>query len=160
VRFEKFTKGTFVPLALICLLLAGSAAGASGSLPEIAGWSCGELRSTEFDAVSGNQGSWQERDYRTPSGVRIKATLMAGKGPGKLRVPQAGTDSSDGAYGAGSSYRVLTIEGAGAILEIHPLLGHSLAADLGDATLTVESDSYGLDSDEFLEAAGIILRTL
>ncbi|MDR3353529.1 MAG: hypothetical protein LBO21_00665 [Synergistaceae bacterium] len=146
-------------MALV-VLAAGVCWAASFSLPEIDGWKCGEIMSADFDAVSGNQGYWLQRDYTTPSGTPIEAILMGGKGPGNLRMPPPGTDSATGVYGDGGTFRTLRAGGFPAILENRPLLGLSLSVNLGGATVTFESARFALSEDEFIEAASVIIRSM
>ena len=148
-------------LALISLVLSiGASEAAPLSLPEIDGWMCGEIRSVDFDAVSGNQGYWRERGYTTPSGASVNAILMGGKGPGGLRAPSIGTNSSAGVYGDGGTFRTLRAGGFPAILENRPLIGLSLSVNLGDAAVTFESGTFALTEDEFIEAASVIIRSM
>jgi hypothetical protein len=148
-------------LALTSLAIAvGVCDAAPLSLPEIDGWKCGEIRSADFDAVSGNQGYWRERGYTTPSGVPVNAILMGGKGPGDLRMPPPGTNSATGVYGDGGTFRALRAGGFPAILENRPLLGLSLSVNLGGATVTFESGAFAPAEDEFIEAASVIIRSM
>ncbi|MDR1482666.1 MAG: hypothetical protein LBI74_08585 [Synergistaceae bacterium] len=142
------------------MLASGLCEAALPSLPEIDGWECGELRSTDFNAVSGNQGIWLERDYRSPSRVPIKAVLMAGKGPGELGALQPGIDASTALYGDGGTFRTLVTEGFPSILENRPILGLSLSVNLGGATATFESSAFALAEDDFIEAASVIIRSI
>jgi hypothetical protein len=158
VILKKLLKLSLV-LASVVLALSVCEA-ASLSLPEIGGWECGELRSTDFDAVSGNQGSWLERDYRTPSRVSIKAVLMVGKGPGELRAPPPGTNASTSVYGDGGTFRTFVMEGFPAILENRPILGLALSVHLDGATATFESDTFALAEDDFIEAASVIIQSI
>ena len=69
----------FLLAAAIAALAAAQAFAAA--LPEVDGWTCGPLRETQLDAVSGHQGQWLEREYRTANGVKFLAVWMEGAGP-------------------------------------------------------------------------------
>ncbi|MDR3331825.1 MAG: hypothetical protein LBT08_04285 [Synergistaceae bacterium] len=146
---------------LACFAFLAAVAGADDerlSLPEIKGWTSGELRETTLDTVSGNQGCWQERNYRTESGVNVRAILTSGAGPRFHGNISQSVDSSDGPFGSGSRYRTLSIEvGDGlpllAALETHPLLGRSIAIKTPLGTLTMESDSFSADDEDFVSIA-------
>lgn len=127
----------------------GGAAEEAPSLGTVPGWECGELRAVQFDSVSGNQGFWQERDYRTPKGASFKATLMSGKGPKYYNQPPGGIKSNDGPYGSGSTYETVTVGGYRAVLETHPILGVSLAVNAFAAgyVLTLEGGNWIVPGD-------------
>jgi hypothetical protein len=131
---------------------------ASLGIPE--GWQCGEPRSAEFSAVSGSQGFWIERDYRTSDGFAIKATLMTGKGPGTLYVPPLGTDSAEGPLGSGGEYKTLTVGECRALFERLPFRGVVLAISTDLGVLTLESPSEDLDCERFVSAAGLLVSCL
>ncbi|MDR1021305.1 MAG: hypothetical protein LBL73_11150 [Synergistaceae bacterium] len=123
------------------------------------GWQCGGLKTVRLDAVSGNQGFWLERDYRTGDGVSLKAILMGGKGPVMLNVPAPQTESSDGLLGAGRTYRTLTAGGFPALLERDQFLGLSLAVIIPGAVLTVETPPGPAD-EEITDIALVLLSLM
>ena len=126
---------------------------APAGLPEIPGWQNGESKVVGLDTVSGNHGFWIERLYRTADGGAFKATWMGGKGPSFLYPPTSGLLRDDGPIGAGATYETLQIGENLAILESHPTLGLSLALLLPDGVLTLESDVYGMEKEQIVEAA-------
>lgn len=149
-------------LYLLLSLIAPSLVSAQGtpSLPEIPGWDCGTLRTTNFDTVSGNQGTWLQRDYRSASGASFRATLMTGKGPSMPGFPPDGIDTNDGFIGVGSSYRTLEICGYRATAEIHPVLGASVAVKLADGYLTLESGPYGMSAEELIDVSSQLVSSM
>ena len=148
--------------SLAILLLFASAvlplrADAHASLGSPEGWQCGELRSTEFSAVSGSQGFWLERSYRTPDGIPIEATLMTGKGPGALYVPPAGIDAAEGPLGSGGEYKTTMVGEHPALLERYPFRGVVLAVKTDAGTLTLESPSADLSDEDIVFAASALV---
>jgi hypothetical protein len=147
-------------LALLFMACLSPRAGAAAdvSLPEVRGWECGEPRVISFDSVSGSQGFWWERDYRTPEGTRFKATLMGGKGPKYYNQPAHGIESDDGPFGSGGTYETIMVGGYRAVLETHPILGVSLAVNASDAgcVLTLEAGNW-TPPGEIIGAAEILL---
>ena len=141
--------------AVIFLCIGGSGAESIPSLPEIEGWVCGELRTVQLDAVSGNQGYWQERDYRTEGGVSLKATLLWGTGPRFYNQPTAGVSASAGE----ATYEIVSIGGFKSTVERDPLLGYSVAVNAFDRmfSLTVECDPY-VNRDELLRVVEALLE--
>ncbi|MDR1915356.1 MAG: hypothetical protein LBQ58_02130 [Synergistaceae bacterium] len=153
----------FYAITLCLLLVLGGVGSASQehTLPAVPGWQCGELKEVEFDAVSGNQGFWQERDYRTPGGVSFKAVIMGGKGPKYYNQPPDGVISDDGPLGSGGTYRTVTVGGYRAVLETHPLLGISLAVNAFKSgyVLTIEGSAWLSESD-LIDAAQTLIPLL
>ncbi|MDR0616080.1 MAG: hypothetical protein LBG29_04665 [Synergistaceae bacterium] len=123
------------------------------------GWTCGELKITQLDAVSGKQGFWSEREYRTGNGVSLKAALIGGKGPAWLNVPAPGLESGDGFLGAGKTYETLFAGDYPAILELDRLLGTSLSVIIPGATLTIETPE-SLSGDDIVELALVLLHAM
>lgn len=147
--------GLVLPVLLIILALPGPAA--AWTLPDIPGFTGGEVQRTPLEAPSGNFGEWLVRDYRTGGGRTLKATLMAGPGAGELRTPPEGMKADDRPLGFGSSYEGLTVEGKRALLEEVPTVGLALAVALADdATLTLESSS--LSREDLLRAASAFIQ--
>lgn len=124
------------------------------ALPDIPGWVCGELKVARFDAVSGNYGYWQERDYRTPGGIGLKAVLMYGNGPKFYNLPPNGVASNDLPVGSGATYEIILLKGYRSLIEYHPTLGYSVAVNAFEKkyTLTVECGPF--------EKRGDVLRTV
>lgn len=151
-----------LPLSLLLCLILSSCVFAQGApnLPDVPGWICGELRTTNLDTVSGNQGVWSQRDYRAASGLPIRATLMTGKGPKMLRFPPMKVDANDGPLGSGCTYRTLEIGGHAAIVETHPVLGVSVVVSLDGGYLTLESGDYGVTAEDATAAASSLLAAM
>ena len=138
-------------------IFAGSALAEAESvpgLPEIEGWQCGELRTAQLEAVSGNQGYWQERDYRTNSGVPLKATLLCGAGPRFYNQPPSGTSASAGQ----ATYEITQVGGFKSTIERDPVLGYSVAVNAFDRgfSLTVECGPH-IDRAELLRSVEALL---
>jgi hypothetical protein len=134
-----------------------AAGDASPSLPEVPGWQCGGLRSVQLDAVSGNQGYWQERDYKTDGGTTLKATLLWGAGPKFFNQPPAGISNADGA----SSYEIISIGGYKSSIERDPILGYSVAVNAFERkfSLTVECGAFE-NRGEVIRCVEAILKNL
>lgn len=158
-KFLRLFSLSILPLALTLLSFPASAQDAPG-LPDVPGWGCSELRETRLNAVSSNQGTWFQRDYRTAASVTIRATLMTGKGPGMLRFPPENPGSNDGPLGSGCTYRTLEIGGREAVVETHPLLGVSVFMSLDDGYLTLESGGYGFSENDVVPAAAALLGAM
>ncbi|MDR1943771.1 MAG: hypothetical protein LBQ19_03020, partial [Synergistaceae bacterium] len=104
-----YKKSAFAAALLLLLsIIAPAYAESQARLGSPDGWRSGELRSVTLDTVSGNQGYWLERDYRTATGVSFKATLIGGKGvAARFTTRQGG--SSDGVLGSGGVYKTFMI---------------------------------------------------
>lgn len=145
----------FMLAAAIAALAASQAFAAA--LPEVEGWACGPLRETQLDAVSGHQGQWLEREYRTANGVKFLAVWMEGAGP-KLWKPVTEVGEG-GETSGGESAEKISVAGRGAMLESRPVLGLSLVVKLGkDGVLTLESQSA--DMDELTRAAETLIEQM
>ncbi len=141
-----------IPAAAVLLLTAFQARAAT--LPEINGWTNGELRETKLETISGNHGDWQEREYRTSGGAKFLAVWMEGAGP-KLWRRTAETGEARGEESA----KTVAVAGRDATLESRPVLGLSLVVKVGtDGVLTLESQS--VNEDELTEAAEILISAL
>ncbi len=142
----------FLLAAAIAALTASQAFAAA--LPEIDGWTCGPLRETQLDAVSGHHGQWLEREYRTANGAKFLAVWMEGAGPALWKsVTEVG---ENGEASGGESAEKISVAGRDAMLEIRPVLGLSLVVKLGkDGVLTLESQSA--DRDELARAAETLI---
>ena len=150
MNFRKFL------LAAAIAALAASQAFAA-ALPEVDGWTCGPLRETQLDAVSGRQGQWLEREYRTANGVKFLAVWMEGAGP-KLWKPVTEVGEG-GETSGGESAEKISVAGHGAMLESRPVLGLSLVVKLGkDGVLTLESQSAV--RDELTRAAETLIEQM
>jgi len=149
----------FWSFGLMCLIIFFGAVCAvaenSPSLPEIEGWQCGEMRVVHLDAVSGNQGDWQERDYRTGGGISLKATLLSGSGPRFYNQPPAGVSNSAGQ----TTYEIISIGGFKSTIERDPVLGYSIAVNAFDKkfSLTVESGPF-VDRAMLLRSVEVLLE--
>lgn len=128
-------------------------------LPEIDGWTCGELRVTQLDSVTGNHGEWSMRRYSSSRGTFI-ATMMTGNGPKYLYIPSDDIAAGDGPLGSGASYETRIVYGRRAIAETHPLLGTSLTVALTGRTLVLESPQYGMSTDDLADAAAAVIQQL
>jgi hypothetical protein len=151
-----------IPAVLILVILHGAApAAGTPSLPELPGWRCGELRSVQFDAVSGNHGYWQERDYRTPDGTSMTSTLTFGTGPKFYNQPPNGVISDGEFPGEGASYEIISISGFRALIEKDPLIGYSVAVNAFERkfTLTVEFDRF-TNRDTAISCAETLTRAV
>jgi|GEM_PF-4991671 len=113
--------------------------GRHDKLPDMTGWANGETRTTILDTVSGNKGTWTERDYRTAQGVAVHAAWIDGAGPKGWGVSSNDTFSDDGLMGSGATYKTISICGIRASVDHHPITGYSIAAAFGDGALTLES---------------------
>jgi hypothetical protein len=152
-RFRLY--GLVLPVLLIILALPGTAS--AWTLPDIPGFTGGEVQRTPLEAPSGSFGEWLVRVYTTGGGRTMKATMMAGPGAGELRTPPEGMKTDDRPLGFGSSYEGITVEGKRALLEEVPAVGLALAVALADdATLTLESSS--LSRENLLKAASAFVR--
>ena len=147
---------SFILIFAVIFLTAGRVGAESvPSLPEIEGWQCGEMKTVQLDAASGNQGYWQERDYRTDGGIPIKATLLWGSGPRFYNQPPTGTSSSAGR----ATYEIVSIGGFKSTIEFDPALGYSVAVNAFDRrfSLTVECGPF-IDRTELLQSVEILLE--
>ncbi len=150
MKFRKFL------LAAAVAALAASQAFAA-TLPEIDGWTCGPLRETQLDAVSGHHGQWLEREYRTANGAKFLAVWMEGAGP-SLWQPVTEVGES-GETSGGESAEKISVAGRDAMLESRPVLGLSLVVKLvKDGVLTLESQSA--DRDELVRAAETLIAQM
>lgn len=158
--FSRFFRICLVLFLLGTLTTPALSFAESPVLPEISGWENGELMTTALETVSGTQGLWQERTYRTPDGCSARAILMAGKGTAFIYPPQEGVASNDGPLGSGATYETTKINGCLAILENHPLLGITLTVNTPQGVLTLESMTYGMKKEDILEIADRVLLSM
>ena len=146
---------------LVCLVFFIGAtcaeADTTPSLPDIEGWQCGETRSVQLDAVSGNKGYWQEKDYRTDGGIPLKATMLWGAGPKFYNQPPAGVSNSAGQ----ATYEIVSIGGCKSTIERDPILGYSVAVNAFEKgfSLTVECGPH-IDRTELLRSVEILLEKI
>lgn len=142
----------------VCALMLTSPAD-SAELPEIATWQNGKLRTTTLETVSGNRGSWQEREYRTDLGARVHAIWIEGAGEKGWTVPGGDISADDGLIGNGATYRTVTVSSEKGLLERHPMTGYSIAVKIDKmGTLTVESQ-YA-EEHEILSAAETLVNEM
>jgi hypothetical protein len=153
--YKKFALTASVFLLFSLALCPVAEAELSLGSPE--SWRSGELRAVLLDTVSGEQGFWLERDYRTSYGFSLKATLMGGKGPVMHNIPPEGLDSDDGPLGSGGEYKTFKIGELPALIERNPATGPALAVVLDGAVLTLESASYGLSDDDLISCARALI---
>ena len=103
-------------------------------------WTCFPAQKTTIKSVSGVQGFWVQRDYRLPSGARVHAIWIGGKGTDIRLTLGADVSHDDGPLGSGNTYRTFSQEGLRFIFENHPVLGKSLIIPIpSKGTLTLES---------------------
>lgn len=139
--------------------LALPASSDSAELPEIAAWQNGALRITTLETVSGNRGSWQEREYRTDLGARVYAVWIEGAGEKGWTVPSGDISADDGLIGNGATYRTVMIASENGLIERHPTTGYSVAVKIAKmGTLTLESQ-YA-EEYEILGAAETLVKEM
>ena len=155
-NMKKFTYRAIM-LAMTLFLLQ-SAAAAQTKLPDIQGWSAGEARETKLETVSGYQGTWIERDYRTVSGVPFHAVWIDGSGPKGWTTGKRNITANDGAIGSGAQYKTLSAAGYEAILETHPITGLALSVRMKEGVLTLES--LIASEEEAIAAAEAIINNI
>lgn len=144
-----------VAAAMLCLAQTSVCAEDISRLPEISGWTCGEARVTQLDTISGNKGTWTERDYRTPNGTSFHSVLIEGSGAKGWNIPES-VSADDGMLGSGATYKTVTAAGHKAVFEHHPVTGSSLAVSTGPASvLTLESE-HDSESDLIKAAETLI----
>ncbi|MDR1509723.1 MAG: hypothetical protein LBS53_08795 [Synergistaceae bacterium] len=150
-----------VPVCLILIFNGIASAADTPALPAVAGWRCGELKSVQLDTVSGNRGYWQERDYRTPDGVSLKATLTFGTGPKFYNQPPDGTISDGEFPGLGASYEIISLAGFRALVEKDSMSGYSVAVNAFERkfTLTVECGRFE-DRDDVISRAEALMALI
>ena len=154
-------KKLFFAITVILVLIGCSVAAADDALlPEVEGWTNGEVQVIHLDTVSGNQGFWVRRNYISAQNVPMAANLMGGKGPGSLYLPAGSVDALDGPIGSGARYETVSIAGRRGILEYDPIMGFALSVQLDKGVLTLESRSFGLERERFLEEAGRFLEAM
>lgn len=150
-------------ILLMCVAFIISAAAASaspaataGRLPDIDGWINGVVRVTKLETVSGNRGTWLERDYRTAAGVPLHAVWIDGAGEKGWDVSDKEISADDGPLGTGATYKTISAAGERAILEHHPVTGYSLTARIDKlGVLTLESKAA--DEGEIISAADVLI---
>lgn len=137
--------------------LSFTGAACAASLPEIEHWQNGAARITKLEALSGNKGTWSERDYRTASGTLLHAVLIQGAGA-KGWQPRA-TDAEKGEISGGETAENLTIAGRPALLEYRPVTGRSITV-LVDAENVLTLESAFAEKEEITEAAETIVENM
>lgn len=148
-----------IGFAIMAYTLTLTAASESAELPDIESWQNGELRVTIFDTVSGNRGSWQEREYRTNLGTTVYAIWLEGAGEKGWNPPNGTILTDDGLLGRGAVYKTVVIASQNGMIEYHPVTGYSVAVKIAKiGTLTVES-KYA-EEDEILDAAERLVREI
>ncbi len=145
---------------ITCTLLFPAFYSTAGEmLPDIDGWINCNTRVTQLDTVSGNRGTWLERDYRTTAGILVHAVWIDGAGDKGWNVSDKTISADDGAMGTGATYKTLTVSGEKAALEHHPVTGYSLFIKIGTlGTLTLESKIA--TEDEILRAGEALTKKI
>ena len=152
-------KSTYRAIMLtMTLFLFQTAAAAQTMLPDIQGWSAGEVRETKLETVSGYKGTWIERDYRTASGVPFHTVWIDGSGPKGWTTGKRNITANDGAIGSGAQYKTLSAAGYEAILETHPITGLALSVRMKEGVLTLESALAS--EEEAIAAAETIINSI
>lgn len=141
----------FVVIALATGILTCRQAEAA-ALPDLVGWHLSDIQTIVLDTVSGNQGTWTIRAYRSAQGT-AQATLMEGKGISAFTAHPSISTEKDGPLGSGASYRAFMLGNRPAVAEHHPVLGLSLSLALPHGVLTLESGNYGLDEEDLISLA-------
>ena len=128
-------------LITLCTLFFSAPLSADAEkLPYMKGWINSDTRVTVLDTVSGNRGTWAERDYRTAEGVPFHAVWVDGAGSKGWDIKNTGISEDDGPLGTGATYKTLIVAGENAVIEHHPVIGYSLSVKAGTlGTLTLES---------------------
>jgi len=128
------------------------------SISDIEGWKITERVLKEFNAPSGNYGSWEMAVMtRTGTTETMTVHLFKGPGPGPLYIPSGDIKTDDRPLGFGATYETLVISGHRALLEVYPYIGKALAIDAGkERVLCIESTS--LSQDELTRAGTILLE--
>lgn len=148
-------------LAVAAVMVAGAVALAETALlPEVEGWTNGEVQVIHLDTVSGNQGFWVRRNYVSSRNIGITANLIGGKGPGSLYLSAPGTDALDGPIGSGAGYEAVTVGEHRGILEHDPTIGYSLSLQMEGAVLTLECRAFDLQKEDLLAEAEHLLSEL
>ena len=146
---------TMILTAAAAMLFAEAACAAS--LPEIDYWQNGIPRVTKLEALSGNKGTWSERDYRTASGTPLHAVLIQGSGA-KGWQPRT-VDAQKGEISGGETAENLTVAGRPALLEYRPVVGRSITV-LVDAENVLTLESAHAEKEEITEAAETIVNNM
>lgn len=148
-----------IGFVIVVSALVMSAVSESANLPEIASWQNGELRVTVLETVSGNRGSWQEREYRTDLGTLVYAIWLEGAGNRDWEPSGGAISANDGLVGRGAVYRTTVICAQEGLIEHHPVTGYSVAVKVAKlGTLTVES-KYA-EENEILSAVETLVREI
>ncbi|MDO4952801.1 MAG: hypothetical protein Q4E34_03120 [Synergistaceae bacterium] len=132
--------------------------GPNSGLPDIEGWFNYDVRTTKLNTVSGYQGEWIERGYRTAQGVPCHAVRINGAGPKGWKAKQISGTADDGLLGEGATFKSLTICGFAAEFDRHPAHGCSLAVRLPDSVLTLES-KYASEA-EIIQIAETLIKKI
>ena len=152
--FKKFV--LFLTAAAVLIFSGAAFAEGNSRLPEIKGWVNGQLRTTELATISGNKGSWLERNYRTNSGSPLRAIWVDGAAA-KGWLPSAEI-SRGGEISGGETAKNVMIGAQKAVLEYRPAVGFSLIISLKDGVLTLESMTA--EEKDMLNAAETLLNNI
>ncbi|MDR1650817.1 MAG: hypothetical protein LBR87_03440 [Synergistaceae bacterium] len=154
---RRFFFSIIMEILVLFFFLGGTARANVPSMPEIQGWECGELTDIRFDAVSGNYGHWQAREYKTPSGAPVKASIMYGNGPKFYNLPPDGVSYTD-PNGSGAYYEIIRVKGFRSLIEYSPITGYSVAVNAYERqfSLTVECGPFEKRGDALRYAESIL----
>lgn len=130
-------------IALCFVLVPFKLPASAASLPDVEGWGSGTLMLKTLSSISGEHGTWLEREYTAPAG-RFKAILMSGSG-------------------AKYFYQPLDMVGKRMSFETDPILGSTLIVDVygdGMTTLTLETKSPSISEDQMIVWAELMIETM
>ncbi|MCX7827835.1 MAG: hypothetical protein N2315_01325 [Thermanaerothrix sp.] len=89
---------------------------------------------------SGNEHIWIRRDYRSPSGIKLRAEILKGKSFTAWEIPLRPEEGTDAPLGFGGTYVTLTLNGNATVaVETHPMWGVSVVGKREDSVVTVEA---------------------
>lgn len=148
--------------AACVMVLALCGACHAGMLPDVVGeWRCvnEHVQSliTEYNHESHGKITYRTYTRESPAGM-LEVILTEGSGAGSLYVPES-VRASKGVMTSEAGFKVVDIDGRGAIIERHNHLPVALAVNVSsDMTLTIET--LALDIEGVIDFAGNMLRTM
>jgi hypothetical protein len=123
-----------IAAALTCTLLTASLAAAE---------EFSKIREDVITVLSRGEGqkeSWIRREYRSPSGIKLRAEILEGKSFASWEIPERPEEGTDAPLGFGSTYRTLILDGETTVaIETHPMWGVSVTGKRGNSVITVEA---------------------
>lgn len=151
-------KSIILTTALFILIASSGIAIADNiKLPEVDGWINGEVRTTEFNALSGYKGNWQERSYRAMNGTRFNAILINGSAAKLWSMAKVSEDK--GEVWGGEIAEETNILGRRALFEERSVLGTTLVVKIDKGSvLTLESQNA--TEKDLAEAAEKIIQII